>query len=355
MFRITGILILLVMLGSSACATFGPATVARDRMDYMEAIADSWKRMMLLNIIKLRYGDAPVFLEVASIINQYALETEISASASWNAFLPTDSQALGGKGRYSDRPTITYNPLMGQEFTQRLMEPIPTTKFASLLQTGYSAEFLFHVCVSAINGIQNESNMRLMTHEADPRFEQLVDAMARIQKAGGLGMRMIMQNENEFSAIFFRRELSGELAEDTALVKGLLGLDPDAHEYRVVYGSIAGDDQEIAILTRSMLQITGEVAARVDVPACHIEENRASPSLYSKADSALEKRTLVKIRSSIDEPDDAFVAIRYRGYWFYVDDRDFISKRMFSFLMFVFTLVETSSSEKAPLLTIPTG
>jgi hypothetical protein len=44
---------------------------------------------MLLNIVKIRYADAPVFLEVTSIISQYALETEFQASASWNAFLPT--------------------------------------------------------------------------------------------------------------------------------------------------------------------------------------------------------------------------------------------------------------------------
>ena len=28
---------------------------------------------MLLNIVKIRYGDAPIFLDVASIINQYPL------------------------------------------------------------------------------------------------------------------------------------------------------------------------------------------------------------------------------------------------------------------------------------------
>jgi hypothetical protein len=324
-------------------------------MDYMEAIADSWKRMMLLNIVKIRYGDAPVFLEVSSVINQYALETEIGASASWNAFLPTDSQTLSGKGRYSDRPTITYNPLLGQKFTDSLLEPIPTTKFASLLQTGYSAEFLFHVCVSAINGHYNESNLRMMIRDASPQFRQLVDAMTRIQEAGGLGMRMVKQDENEFTAIFFRKDLPEEFAEDAALVKKLLKLDPAAHEYRMVYGSIAGSDQEIAILTRSMLQITGEMAARVDVPEIHIQENRASPGVFDRIDAGEKERTLVKVRSSVEPPEDAFVSVQYRDHWFYVDDRDFLSKRMFSFLMFIFTLVESGGPDRAPLLTIPTG
>ena len=44
----------------------------------------------------------------------------------------------------------------------------------------------------------------------------------------------------------------------------------------------------------------------------------------------------------------------YRGYWFWIDDRDMASKRLFSFLMFLFTLVETGGKETAPVLTIPT-
>ena len=44
----------------------------------------------------------------------------------------------------------------------------------------------------------------------------------------------------------------------------------------------------------------------------------------------------------------------YRGHWFWIDDRDMGSKRLFSFLMFIFTLVETGGKEGAPVLTIPT-
>jgi hypothetical protein len=47
-------------------------------------------------------------------------------------------------------------------------------------------------------------------------------------------------------------------------------------------------------------------------------------------------------------------AVPYRGHWFYVDDRDMASKRLFTFLMFIFTLVEAPGREGAPVLTIPT-
>jgi hypothetical protein len=48
------------------------------------------------------------------------------------------------------------------------------------------------------------------------------------------------------------------------------------------------------------------------------------------------------------------VAAPYRGYWFSIDDRNMTSKNSFSFIMFLFTFVETGSNEAAPILTIPT-
>ena len=45
------ILLALVTLGVSACASMGPSTVTRDRFDYTEAVAESWKSQMLLNLV----------------------------------------------------------------------------------------------------------------------------------------------------------------------------------------------------------------------------------------------------------------------------------------------------------------
>ena len=52
---------------------------------------------------------------------------------------------------------------------------------------------------------------------------------------------------------------------------------------------------------------------------------------------------------------DAFVSVRYRNSYFWIDDRNIVSKKIFSFLMFVFTLVETGEKGTAPVVTTPTG
>jgi hypothetical protein len=59
-------LVLAIAIMAVGCQTIGPGSVQRDRLDYAGAIADSWKEQALLNIVKLRYFDTPMFLDVAS-------------------------------------------------------------------------------------------------------------------------------------------------------------------------------------------------------------------------------------------------------------------------------------------------
>src|SRR4029453_19125345 len=122
--------VVLTLIGLSGCASIGPSTIARDRFDYITALSDSWKSQMLFNLVKLRYGDAPVFLDVASVINQYGIEGSLGFSGSWaqNHQVPWPYTALYnwlGSGRYAERPTITYSPLSGEKFARSLMTPIP--------------------------------------------------------------------------------------------------------------------------------------------------------------------------------------------------------------------------------------
>jgi len=78
MIRVRTVLSLSVLLLLGACAGIGPLTVSRDRFDYTAAISDSWKRQMLLDIVMIRYGDAPVFVDVSSVINQYQVMGSLS-------------------------------------------------------------------------------------------------------------------------------------------------------------------------------------------------------------------------------------------------------------------------------------
>ena len=92
----------------AGCASVGPPTLPRDRFDYVEAISSSWKRQMLQNLVKIRYTDAPVFLDVTSVINSYAMESNLSAGGQLAQPGRGDMFATIGAGAYGDKPTITY-------------------------------------------------------------------------------------------------------------------------------------------------------------------------------------------------------------------------------------------------------
>jgi hypothetical protein len=328
-----------------------------DRFDYTQTLSDSWKQQMLVNIVKLRYGDTPVFLEVASVINQYAVETQVDLRLTWVDPVVSvgDSQSTGGSARYTDRPTITYMPLTGERFARSLMKPIPPPAVLSLIQAGYPIDVVLRTCVHSINGIRNRYGGAARARPADPQFYPMLQTLRRMQDSGALGLRLQKTNEMEAVMLTFRGRVDPGLEEDVRSVRQALGLDLGAAEFNVVYGSIAGNDREIAILSRSILEILVDLAANIEVPETHVEQRRTSPTMPLENLGDTQIPPLVRILSSATRPDNSFVTVPYRKHWYYIDDRDMRSKSLFTFLMFIFSLTETEGREGAPIVTIPAG
>ncbi|MHC4352105.1 MAG: hypothetical protein ACYS0H_05240 [Planctomycetota bacterium] len=310
---------------------------------------------MLLNLVKLRYADAPVFLDVSSIITQYSLETSVNGQVSWHELLPGDSQALGATGRYMDRPTITYSPLSGEQFTRNLLTPIPPGAIFSLVQAGWPIDRIFVICVQSINGIDNRAGTMAFSHKADPGFYRLILALRRMQQSGGVGMR-VERRENKLDTImFFERPSDEQTHEDRAMIKQLLGLASDTNEFALAYGRLPKSPGELAVLSRSIMEILLEMSTHVEVPQTDLDEGRVMPVLANSTDAPPDVASVIQVRCSEDKPTDAYVSAKYRDRWFWIDDRDPRSKGMLTFLMILFSLTETGDTSGAPLVTIPAG
>ena len=142
------IVIALCVCGLSSCASIGPKAMPRDRIDYAVAIGDFWKQQTLLNIVKLRYSDFPVLLDVNQVIAGYEFNSSTTAgfNASNTSFEnPAPSfLTLGGsvllQGGYKDVPTVIYTPSTGSDIITRLMTPIAPSAVLFLLQAGYAAD-----------------------------------------------------------------------------------------------------------------------------------------------------------------------------------------------------------------------
>jgi hypothetical protein len=352
-------LLLLTVLGIVGCASIGPSTVTRDRFDYTTAVAESWKSQMLLNLVKLRYGDTPAFLDVGQIISGYTLEGTLSAAGTITSSqgvvpgVPDSSVLLGAQGRYTDRPTITYAPLVGERFARSLMTPVPPTAILSLIQGGYPVDAVLRLTVHEVNGIRNRYGGGLRARPADPEFYALLRDLRRIQVAGGIGLRVQRTEGGEAILMTFRQKIDPAIAETILAVRQRLGLDPAAQDVRVVYGSVAANDRELAILSRSILEILVDISSFISVPEAHVLERRVGPTQEDEVGPEGPLRPLIRIGNAAERPVDAFAAVRYRGHWFAIDDHDLPSKSLFTFLNFIFTLVETGGKEGAPIVTIP--
>jgi hypothetical protein len=343
------------MLLLTACAGYGPTTISRDRFDYTAAISDSWKHQMLFNMVKIRYGDAPVFMDVSSVISQYQIAGQINLGATMNSNPWSNSEVLGAMGQYVDRPTITFSPILGDKFARSLMAPIPPPAILSLLQAGYPADLVFRMLVQEINGIRNRFGGEARARSADPEFYLLLEKMRKIQSAGAVGMRVKRKDKEEAALLVFSGKRDPAIEVLSQDVRKMLGLDPQTTDINVVYGAIPRDNKEIALQTRSLLEVLVDMSSDIEVPAAHVQEQRVSATHVEQTDARGTIPPLIRIQSSREKPVDAFVSIPYRNTYFWIDDRDLRSKKIFSFLMFVFTLVETGDKGTAPIVTIPTG
>ena len=350
---------ILVAVHFAGCAGIGPKTVPRDRFDYVSAISESWKRQTLLNLVKTRYLDAPVFLDVGSVINQYALEQEVGIGVSgefYNRGEPSFiSPEIGVKGRYTDRPTITYNPLMGENFARSVLKSIPNSAILLLVEAGYPIDYVLRICVQTINGLDNRRSGRVTLRAADPEFYELLSLLHRIQEMEAINVRAISVDGKETLSVLFRPP-NQALTADMKRAMQLLGLDLEAREFRVVSGSFATNNREIAMLGRSMIQVFSAYASFIDVPESHVSQGRVVATEQDNLATAAGFPPLIQVRSGSSKPDDAFVAVPYRDHWFWIDDQDIHSKGMFFFLMILFSFTERGASgQAAPILTVPTN
>jgi hypothetical protein len=245
--------------------------------------------------------------------------------------------------------------MSGEKFARSLMTPIPPAAILNFLQGGYPADVVLRLTVHSINGIRSRFGVGARARDADPEFYSLVEKLRNIQQSGEIGLRVKKTGDQTAAFIVFGKKPNPAIEADRIEVRKLLGLDPQADEFSVVYGSVAANNKEIAILTRSMLEILSDLSSYIDVPAANVEQKRTYPSLAPELVNGAPVPPLMRILSSSQRPDDSFAAVPYRQEWYWIDDKDFASKRLFSFIMFLFTLTDTGDKQGAPIITVPVG
>jgi hypothetical protein len=344
----------------TACNSIGPGTVPRDRVDYANALSDSWKDQMLLNIVRLRYSDAPTFLDVSSVISAYTMQGGLQASALANVGVPNDTTitpngaaSVSAAGGYNDRPTISYTPLSGSKFAKSLLQPIPPEAIFSLIAAGYPAENVIPTTVNALNGVYNRTSRGGKRRPSDPEFYPLVEAMGRIQASRSFSLRIETQKGQQVAIVTFSSRLEPALQQDIEFVKKTLNLRSKNGEVILDYGALQRSPNELAVVSRSMIEIMQQLSADMEVPAADVSEGRTYATAAPPANASPYDQPRVAIHSGAAPPGDAFTAVRYRATWYWISDHDLSSKGSLTFLLLFFSLAETGVVPEVPVLTLP--
>jgi hypothetical protein len=302
-------------------------------------------------------------MDVGQVVAGYSLQRTLSANASFNTFnqgppFQAITGAVGGNAGilYNDSPTVTYTPLAGERFARSMMGSIPPASIMNVLQAGFPVDVVFRLAVQSINGIDNRRVAGGISREhvrpANPQFYLLLEELGRIQNTGDLGVRVGPKGDT--LTLVFRRSHSAAVRQAVRTVTNILNIDPEAKEFRIVFGAVPTDNKEIAMVTRSIFEVLLDISSAIVVPETHVSERRVASTPEGDLGPQGTIAPLIKITSSGERPSDSFVAIPYRGYWFSIDDRDPASKNLFSFILLLFTFVETGSKDIVPVLSIPT-
>jgi len=396
---------------ASGCA-LGPAALKSSRMPYNEAIQRTTSEQLLLNLVRLRYREAPLFLEVGGVAAQFTFRESASVEGRINEGIRYQSANnpnlldLGAQFGYEEKPTITYSPLQGEDFVKRLLAPVPLDTLVLLTRSGWNVDRVLRLAVNNMNGLDNASRASGPTPDQAPRhaeFARAVRLMRRLQHDGALQIgyeaswatlsepipTTEVSPEDLLSAA--KEGYRFESVSNTAVVLTgpeqslvwrilpeqadsppvrelieLLGLMPGQVSYEVHSSAgrqtqrAAARSQEttIDIATRSLMGVLFYLSQAVEAPRPHVERGLVTLTLDEDGqpfDWTRVTGDLLRVRCGATPPRGAAVAVPYRGHWFYIDDSDLTSKSTFGLLSQLFALQAGGEVHAAPVLTLPVG
>ncbi|HYK35887.1 hypothetical protein [Alloacidobacterium sp.] len=306
-----------------------------------------------MNIVKKRYIDPPIFVDVGNIVASYTLAQTgmvggtITPSGGSNA-------TLGGTVGLSNSPTITYTPLTGNAYIKGLITPLAPEELFTAMQNGLPADSILLETFTSINGLRNQSVSLNGIRPADPDFHRVRALMRDIQLSGAVRLYVKENASKETTEILTLRtkDIPAEIQADIAELRRLLHLNPAVTEFRLTSAPLPSSDTEVAVQTRSIIELIKDMAAQVEVPPEDQAQHKAFPGFETGHDVP-GITPIIRVRSSKQKPNDPFVTVRYRNNWFWIDDDDLVSKMSFAHLLQLFTMIDTGPRQNLPVVTIP--
>ena len=337
---------------------YGPEAVSSARTDYSEAVNVSWRQQLVLNLVRLRYRDSLMFLDLNSVVAQYSIDRTAGVGAGLkvtDAPLVEGTGGLSFSGTLSEKPVFTFTPLQGEAFTQRFLSPFDPATLVLLSRSGWSVERLLLACVQEMNGLRNAVAAGGPTPDYVPEYETFHRVAALLRKLQVAGLLQVEADHEGKVFISMRRSPDGSFSAENEEIRRLLTLQGDREDYptRSAHGSRT--PLEIASVGRSLVGTMYFLSQAVEVPEGDERKGKVTVTRTAAGERFDWSRVvgpLLRVRSSNRPPPDAYVSVPYRGHWFWVADDDLNSKTTLSLLGMLVSLKSGNNTGASPLLTI---
>ena len=353
-----GVLVSAILVASflAGCAQMGPQVLTSGRPQYNIAVQQTEAQQLLLNIVRQRYNDPVLFLDVTSISSGFSRGVSSSLLGTFGSGSGNGVGTLGGS--YGENPYIFYAPNTGEKFVRQMLTPLDIGTVALILQAGWSIERVLLLIGESTNQLYNRS----IGNEADKshnQFLNVAESLRDLQRNGQLIIGLDPgEQEGESALMLIVTPDAADSASYLVVCKAIeVACDGQPLRLRQAFGAPA-DGKTLALATRSLFSAIYYLSRHVDAPEADIRAGIVSPapgfnSEQAGTTSALKR--LFHIRSSENEPDSASVKIFYRDSWFYIADNDLDSKTTFALLSMLITLQSGDTKGVTPLITLPSG
>jgi hypothetical protein len=403
-------------MANGGCS-FGPKVLEQTHGRYQEAVIHVKEEQLLRNIVHLRYAEPPFSLEVADIAAQYELSAQAEARPFFIAPNPSNSNVFrtftailpDAFCEGANRPTLTFHPADDAQAVQSFFTPIPADTLMFLTQAGWPVSSVVRLWVERLNGVPNAAAGP--PYQASPDFarflrvtelaqlaqerewasltteEQLTEVggplpaeamtAAALVEAAKNGMEYRPRGDGKTWALVRKgRKLVVEVnpAEvgrpELAEFFSLLNLSPGAARYELVVSTTVVPDPllhptaptaELRAQPRSTAQVWCFLSNGVEVPLEHLRCGLASQP-QDPTGQPFDGRAITQGLFTVHAcaghrpPANAFVAVRYRDYWYYIDDHDQKSKETFALVLQISRLdFGRLQRGGGPVLTLPVG
>ncbi|NBW96278.1 MAG: hypothetical protein EBR28_06025 [Planctomycetia bacterium] len=185
-----------LMLAAITCAAtagcMGSWALRGTRITYNQSLSHTASQEILLNIVRMRYGETPTFLDLPSIISQ----TEAGINGTGG-----QAQALQGAvdGVFSlrDTPTLSYQPRSGDNLAASMLRAMPANAIMDV-SPGNDTRIFLMAFVDSINGVRNSptaTSPASRVLEPNDEFRYGVDLFTGLQNRGAVKMRVATLDE----------------------------------------------------------------------------------------------------------------------------------------------------------------